>query len=64
VCVPVPNADGLIVLCEEELSQGPGDITAHPEEYSGIVHGVDNRILVWIDTSIRQEALEYQMWQK
>jgi hypothetical protein len=64
VCVPVPDADRLVVLCEEELSQGPGDITAHPEEYSGIVHGVDNGILVRIDKSIRQEALEYQMWQK
>ena len=43
--LPVPHADGLVILREEELSQCPGHVTAHPHEYRGIVHCVNDRML-------------------
>ena len=54
----MPDADRLIVLCEEELAQGPSDIAAHPEENGGIVHGINYRILlkmyIRVDTIMKQ----------
>jgi hypothetical protein len=62
VCVPVPDANRLVILCEEKLTQGPGDIAAHPEENCSIVHGINHRILVrmgqHVDAGIKYEILD------
>lgn len=41
----MPETDRLIILDEEELAQGPSDISTHPEKYCRVVHSINKRVL-------------------
>ena len=47
----MPETDRLIILDEEELAQGPSDISTHPEKYGRVVHSINKRVLRHMITS-------------
>ena len=58
--LPVPHADGLVILCEEELSQCPCHVTAHPHEYRGVVNGVHDCVL----SGVRAVRMRWKLHKK